>query len=71
MGKQMRFWFAYLQEKRQVLRSDKDVDKLDDKKDELKVEGIPKTSANTGKGSKHGHGCHSPRDKELPSAQGA
>src|SRR6218665_194867 len=38
MGKQRRFWFAYLQEKRQVLRSDKDVDRLDDKR-EARAEG--------------------------------
>ena len=27
-------WFDWLQEKRQVLRSDKDVDRLDDKKED-------------------------------------
>src|SRR6218665_441870 len=38
MGKQRRFWFAYLQEKRQVLRSGKDVERLDDKR-EARAEG--------------------------------
>jgi len=38
MSKQRRFWFYYLQEKRQVLRSDKDVERLDDKK-EARAEG--------------------------------
>src|SRR6218665_210039 len=33
MGKQRHFWFDYLQEKRQVLRSDKDVERLDDKRE--------------------------------------
>ena len=38
MGKQRRFWFNQLQEKRQVLRSDKDVERLDDKR-EARAEG--------------------------------
>src|SRR6218665_1605174 len=33
MGKQRRFWFDLLQEKRQVLRSDKDVERLDDRRE--------------------------------------
>jgi len=33
-GKQRRFWFNYLQEKRQVLTSDKDVERSEDKKEE-------------------------------------
>src|SRR6218665_1189142 len=32
---------------------------------------IPKRRANNGKGSRHGHCCPSPRDKELPPVQGA
>src|SRR6218665_4033043 len=38
MSKQRRFWFYYLQEKRQVLRSDKVVERLDDKR-EARAEG--------------------------------
>src|SRR6218665_3642927 len=38
MGKQRRFWFDYVQEKRQVLRSDKDVERLDDRR-EARAEG--------------------------------
>ena len=38
IGKQRRFWFNQLQEKRQVLRSDKVVERLDDKR-EARVEG--------------------------------
>ena len=34
----MRFWFDYLQEKRQVLRSDKEVEIFDDKK-EVRADG--------------------------------
>src|SRR6218665_1401984 len=39
-GKQRRFWFDYmqLQEKRHVLRSDKDVERLDDRR-EVRAEG--------------------------------
>src|SRR6218665_2932489 len=33
LGQQGRFWFDELQEKRQVLRSDKDVERLDDNKE--------------------------------------
>ena len=33
MGKQRHFWFDYLQEKRQVLRSDTDIERLDDKRE--------------------------------------
>ena len=32
VGQQRSFWFDWLQEKRQVLRSDKGVERLDDKK---------------------------------------
>src|SRR6218665_853690 len=38
MGKQRRFWFNKLQEKRQVLRGDTDVERLDDKR-EARAEG--------------------------------
>ena len=38
MGKQRPFWFDDLQEKRQALRSDKDGERLDDKK-EARAEG--------------------------------
>ena len=38
MGKQRRFWFDWLQEKRQVLRSDKEVERLNDKR-ETQAEG--------------------------------
>jgi len=38
MGKQRRFWFDLLQEKRQILRSDKDVERLDDNR-EARAEG--------------------------------
>src|SRR6218665_3040173 len=33
VGQQRSFWFDWLQEKRQVLRSDKGVERLDDKKE--------------------------------------
>jgi len=33
VDQQRRFWFDYLQEKRQVLRTDKEVERLDDKKE--------------------------------------
>ena len=39
MHKQRHFWFDYLQEKRQMLRSDKDVERLDDKR-EARAEGV-------------------------------
>jgi len=38
VGQQRRFWFDYLQEKKQVLRRDKDVETLQDKK-EARAEG--------------------------------
>src|SRR6218665_1827902 len=38
MGKKRRFWFDLLQEKRQVLRSDKEVERLDDRR-EARAEG--------------------------------
>ena len=38
IDKQRRFWFDQLQEKRQVLRSDKDVERLDDRR-EARAEG--------------------------------
>src|SRR6218665_207358 len=63
MGKQRCFWFDYLQEKRQVLRSDKDVERLDDKREARALLALPKRRANNGKGCRHGHSCPSPRDK--------
>ena len=35
IGKQRRIWFDQLQEKRQVLRSDKDVERLDDRRENV------------------------------------
>ena len=74
VGQQRRFWFDYLQEKRQVLRSDKEVERSDDKK-EARADGgwtIPKGRKDQQpKGSKFSHSCPSPRDKELPPVKGA
>src|SRR6218665_2502506 len=74
MGQQRRFWpffRRFFQEKRQVLRSVKDVERSVDKK-EARVEGDSK-----GKGqsrTRHDqidHGCPSPSDKQLPPIQEA
>ena len=64
MGNQRRFWFDQPQEKRQVLRSDKSVDRSDDKK-EARAEGGRRFQKDGPITEKDGHCCPSPRDKEL------